>query len=358
MKPSSTDARPVKTSKPPKPPNPSSTQEASTSPPNTSQAVFIQGPSSAGDASATSPGADSAAATSIPPPSQSSGHHPFAVVFNNGMPNPVKDGPGFIAEIAGLPGDPSPVSGSNNPNGSGDSGSVQIPGEGSSSSDDPPGATGTPPPKVQYKMYTGDGGDGWPSMDQWYSFDAIWEANLFKINTSCQGFNTINNTPAETAAVKAALLAVAESTGVDKRFVLAVMMQESQGCVRVPTTNYGVSNPGLFQSHAGTGSCNNQGQVLHPCPTDQINQMVQDGVGGTPRGAGLKQTIGKAPGSGAAKFYQGARIYNSGSIAQSGDLGQGVATHCYATDVANRLLGWTSKTKNGCTLDSGGGSWQ
>lgn len=62
-------------------------------------------------------------------------------------------------------------------------------------------------------------------------------------------------------------------------------------------------------------------------------------------------------------------MYNSGSIAPSGLLGQGVATHCYgmlihlppfrrspvthyyiASDVANRLTGWTdSPTK--CFLD-------
>jgi hypothetical protein len=37
------------------------------------------------------------------------------------------------------------------------------------------------------------------------------------------------------------------ATGVDHRFVLAVLMQESHGCVRVNVTSGGVRNPGLMQ---------------------------------------------------------------------------------------------------------------
>ena len=49
-------------------------------------------------------------------------------------------------------------------------------------------------------------------------------------------------------------------------------------------------------------------------------------------------------------FYEAARIYNSGSIDPSGILEDGGATHCYASDIANRLLGWTTaRTK--CNLD-------
>ncbi len=54
--------------------------------------------------------------------------------------------------------------------------------------------------------------------------------------------------------------------------------------------------------------------------------------------------------TGGTAFYRAARIYNSGSIDASGDLGAGVATHCYASDVANRLMGWTGNGST-CTLD-------
>lgn len=53
----------------------------------------------------------------------------------------------------------------------------------------------------------------------------------------------------------------------------------------------------------------------------------------------------------AMAYYRAARMYNSGSIDQSGDLGKGVATHCYSSDIANRLVGWTD-AETQCTLDS------
>lgn len=40
-----------------------------------------------------------------------------------------------------------------------------------------------------------------------------------------------------------------------------------------------------------------------------------------------------------ASFYKAAYAYNSGAITSSGNLGQGITTYCYASDIANRLLG-------------------
>ncbi|KAJ5394745.1 hypothetical protein N7509_000003 [Penicillium cosmopolitanum] len=71
--------------------------------------------------------------------------------------------------------------------------------------------------------------------------------------------------------------------------------------------------------------------------------MILDGVEGTPAGPGLKALIAQEGGStDVASFYKAARAYNSGTVASSGNLGQGIATHCYASDIANRLLGWTN----------------
>ena len=36
-------------------------------------------------------------------------------------------------------------------------------------------------------------------------------------------------------------------------------------------------------------------------------------------------------------FYIAARLYNSGSVDPSGNLQAGIATHCYSSDIANRL---------------------
>jgi hypothetical protein len=125
------------------------------------------------------------------------------------------------------------------------------------------------------------------------------------------------------------------------------MLQESNGCVRAPTTVYSISNPGLLQSHEGSGSCNNADGVQNPCPDSEITQMVTDGVDGTATGDGLKQLVAKCAGKGAQTYYEAARMYNSGSVDPSGNLGLGVATHCYVSDIANRLTGW-SEGVSGC----------
>lgn len=184
-------------------------------------------------------------------------------------------------------------------------------------------------------------------------FDSLWETNMQYISISCSNsFQVPDNTDEESANLKSAIQSQAQSTGVDERFILAVVMQESKGCVRAPTTNNGVINPGLMQDHDGSGSCNKAsvgGAVSTPCPADEITQMIKDGTSGTSQGDGLQQCISQAACSDVSKYYKAARIYNSGSVDASGDLGAGIATHCYASDIANRLTGWVTATTK-CTL--------
>jgi hypothetical protein len=127
---------------------------------------------------------------------------------------------------------------------------------------------------------------------------------------------------------------------VDARFILAVTIQESAACVRAPTTAYGHRNPGLMQSHNGRGTCNEGEEVLNPCPAETILTMIRDGAAGTVHGDGLVQLLRQTPLQTDMKYYQAARMYNSGSIDPSGELERGIATHCYASDIANRLTGW------------------
>jgi LysM repeat protein len=198
-------------------------------------------------------------------------------------------------------------------------------------------------------VFGGDGlvSDGWPSIAQWITtFDDMYESNLEVMSASCAQFGVADNTDDENANVKKAIQAVASSSGVDARFILAIVMQESNGCVRVQTTDNGVVNPGLMQSHDGTGSCNKDGTVQNPCPYSEIHQMIVDGVEGTSEGDGLKQILAQQGGSSATDYYKSARVYNSGSVASDGNLGQGGATACYVSDVANRLLGWSSGTSS------------
>ncbi|KAJ5621122.1 hypothetical protein N7510_005106 [Penicillium lagena] len=144
------------------------------------------------------------------------------------------------------------------------------------------------------------------------------------IKGSCGTWGKPLDSDTEITDLKDSIEQVAGQTGVDSRFILAIVLQESNGCVRVPTTDNGVTNPGLMQSHDGSGSCNNGNTVLNPCPKSQIYQMIYDGTAGTSSGDGLKQCLAQATGSGATQYYQAARIYNSGSLAASGNLGQGV----------------------------------
>lgn len=200
-----------------------------------------------------------------------------------------------------------------------------------------------------YTFYQGDGstGAGWPSQDSWGSWDDLWNANVPLMQQSC-GWNGwgANDSGDEINSINSAIQQLAGQTGVDNRFILAVMMQESKGCVRVPTTNNGVVNPGLMQSHNGAGTCAN----ANPCPSNQVTQMISDGVAGTSSGDGVQQTLSQARGAtgdnGSRSYYAAARLYNSGSVDYS-NLNNGLgSTPCYASDVANRLTGWTLAASN------------
>ena len=164
---------------------------------------------------------------------------------------------------------------------------------------------------------------------------------------SCASQSVENNSEEEMAQMKAAIFEQAAATKVDPRFILAVIMSESTGCVRVRTTRSpgdSIINPGLMQDHQGTGSCEG---IAAPCPEAQIKQMIRDGTAGTESipggGDGLQQTLAKAAafGTDAQAVYVAARIYNSGSYI-SGALEDNAATACYSSDIANYLLGFAN----------------
>jgi len=195
-------------------------------------------------------------------------------------------------------------------------------------------------------IYTGDGSieAGWPSMDQWISsFDVMFILNAPAMRISCEQWAVAVNSEDEIENLRTAITEVADDITLDPRMILAVVMQESRGCVRVPTSFGAVSNPGLMQSHAGQGTCNSDGVVQVPCPFEMIEEMILDGSAGSSLADtfGLKFALQEAGGPAeASSYYKAARIYNSGSIAFSGLLENGLgATDSYASDIANRLTG-------------------
>lgn len=170
---------------------------------------------------------------------------------------------------------------------------------------------------------------------------------------ACENMNPPldNDSGPEVGAIYDGIQKAADASGVDHRFILAIMMQESHGCVRVKTTNYGVRNPGLMQDHNGQATCNENGNIQNPCPSATIYKMISEGTAGTDSGDGLANCINQSGRGDVSAFYRAARIYNSGSISDTGKLENGIATHCYASDIANRLTGWVDAA-NKCNCDN------
>lgn len=206
--------------------------------------------------------------------------------------------------------------------------------------------------------------------------------------------------------MKLALENVAAASRIPASFLLAIMLQESNGCVRVPTTyspGDNIANAGLMQSFNGRATCNGGSRyaLAAPCPAAIIQAMIAEGVSSMSVGLGPAMTrllslqhttisqvqikddkfvseVGKDAfhaqmiqpiepevdfnldldgnadsrvlTTDAAIYYQAARIYNSGSVPADNDLsGPTSANRCYVSDVANRLIGWQGVSK-GCTL--------
>lgn len=138
--------------------------------------------------------------------------------------------------------------------------------------------------------------------------------------------------------MRSAILDEAEKTGLNPTFIASIGLQESGLCTRAPTSRYEISNPGIFQTHEGEGSCNpGNGPATYPCPADTIRLMIAEGARGTRRGDGLKQLYDRARGQGAARYWVTARMYNSGTALER--MEDGVATHSYVADIANRVEG-------------------
>ncbi|KAF2773388.1 hypothetical protein EJ03DRAFT_265228 [Teratosphaeria nubilosa] len=190
--------------------------------------------------------------------------------------------------------------------------------------------------KDTYKYYSGTW-ERFPKATDWISFQDMWEGNLNTIKTSCRlDFKVKNNSPSDVDHIYDAIQNRAKASLVDHRFILAIILQESAGCVlaRSTTSSSGIKNPGLMQTH--------DGHAFDPKHAkESILAMVQDGTQGTSSGDGLVQVLNLY-----GNAYKAARAYNSGRVPASGDLSVAAgATACYVSDVANRLTGWVNATK-------------
>ena len=177
-------------------------------------------------------------------------------------------------------------------------------------------------------------------------------ANTPNMEVSCAQWGVTDNSGQELRAMRAHILQLSKVAALDPQFILAVILQESAGCVRVITTAYSHHNPGLMQSFNGSGTCNTNnaplglpgvnytGVVKHPCPVSEIYQMILDGTRGTKWGHGLEGLYKIQGRTDVSGVYRTARLYNGGSLSVDGNLTGPCCTPSYASDIANRLTGW------------------
>ncbi|KAI9052420.1 hypothetical protein LZ554_003766 [Drepanopeziza brunnea f. sp. 'monogermtubi'] len=165
-----------------------------------------------------------------------------------------------------------------------------------------------------------------PHPQRWASYE-----HLLRIN---ERLMLLSSSPSEVAAIKKWIPIVAYESGVDPRVILCIIMQESGGNVRVPTTLSPapdfIKNTGLMQAHNGQ-----EWDARYPewC----IERMIRDGAQGTRHGDGLIQCFHKWD----RNWYHACRAYNSGRVNRD-DLSDGItATGHYVERVANRLVGNT-----------------
>jgi hypothetical protein len=178
-----------------------------------------------------------------------------------------------------------------------------------------------------YKQYGGKAAD-FPGKAEWKSFEELWQQNLNWISQSSGAY---------AQDIKDSIQSVAQTSVIDERAILAVVMQESTGNAHVRTTispDGSVRNPGLMQSHNGVEFNQND-------PKGSILQMIKDGTLGTQSGDGLQQCFKRyeSHGDGDKNIFNAFRCYNSGSVDLNNlDNALGATTR-YVQDCANRLMG-------------------
>ena len=229
-----------------------------------------------------------------------------------------------------------------------------------------------------YTQYCGDG-SGYPSRSAWVSFENMYEVCLRRLAVAESlvhriDWLTTTRTGSTTTSKSCSPLAPSTHRPMTMDLRLELSTTLSNRLLRKPKLTIVLSSPssfrsraaasayphpilafaipGLMQDHNGDATCNSDitGVVQNPCPQDVITRMVREGSAGTNDGDGLAQCINESGKDDATAFYIAARLYNSGSVDGSGDLCSGIATHCYSSDIANRLTGWV-QAPHGCSLD-------
>lgn len=197
--------------------------------------------------------------------------------------------------------------------------------------------SGAPAPADPASVYTCVGPNmyDYPKKSEWISFEDMWTINAPQIKKK-------NQVGDYNQHIKAAIEDISTKSKIDARLILALIMQESWGEVKVGCTP-GVAACGLMQFIGGSG-------FQASDPAGSIHQMISDAVYGVQGKPGfLHRFRGGSPDlSWTDSVYWGnpyaaVRQYNGGlitspelNVPQEGNE----ITQTYANDIASRLLGW------------------
>ncbi|KKZ60732.1 hypothetical protein EMCG_04599 [[Emmonsia] crescens] len=193
----------------------------------------------------------------------------------------------------------------------------------------------TKPPQTSQDEAICYKGNQFPPVEKWLSFDKLWAINsLVMLRFDSQS---------ELDAIWKYIGDAAAAAGIDKKILLTIMMQESNGNVRTVSGD-GVT-PGLMQA-LGSASCVDS--VFGECPISTIKDMIFAGALGTGQTQGLASCF-------AMHHWQYGpmlRCYNSGSVIDPLNLDNvKFGTPSYVSDIANRLRGF--EPRRDCGFEKG-----
>ncbi|KAE9974736.1 hypothetical protein BLS_002931 [Venturia inaequalis] len=164
-------------------------------------------------------------------------------------------------------------------------------------------------------------------VSSWLHPDCIWENHKWLTGTRDLTIVSKLKEPVYRAACE---------TGVDPALIMAIIFQESHGMLNIHRTIApdGSSSNGIMQSDACPSM---EGRDPSTISEEEVYGMVRCGT------EHFKGNMNEPVKNPTHDPWVALRLYNSGSVALSGDLNDGNgATGHYVVQVANRLRGWTN----------------
>ncbi|QDS70074.1 hypothetical protein FKW77_004681 [Venturia effusa] len=161
----------------------------------------------------------------------------------------------------------------------------------------------------------------------WISPDCIWENH--KLKTGLGDLTAVSE-------LKKPVYRAGVDLGINPALIMSIIFQESHGILNIHRTVApdGSSSNGIMQSD---GCPSMEGRDLASITEEDVYAMVRCGT------QHFKGNMDDAVKNPTHNPWIALRLYNSGSVAPSGNLNDGNgATGHYVNEVANRLRGWSN----------------